>query len=44
VVVRRERTKSEQEAIAQGVIRWEEVPFLPWYGIAYALYDDQDAS
>jgi len=35
---------SEQEAVAQGVIRWEEVPFLPQYGIAYARYDDQDSS
>src|SRR5215203_372458 len=29
---------------SQGVIRWEEVPFLPQYGTAYVLYDDQEAS
>jgi hypothetical protein len=44
VVVKREWAMSEQEAVAQRVIRWEEVPFLPQYGIAYVLYDDQDAS
>jgi len=33
---------TEQEAIARGVIRREEVPFLPQYGTAYVLYDDED--
>ena len=33
---------TEQEAIAQGVIRREEVPFLSQYGTAYVLYDEQD--
>jgi hypothetical protein len=35
---------TEQETIAQGVIRREEVPFLPQYGTAYVLYDEQDAN
>jgi len=35
---------TEQEAIAQGVIRREEVPFLSQYGTAYVLYDEQDAN
>ena len=30
---------SQQDAVAQGVIRCEEVPFLPQYGTAYVLYD-----
>ena len=34
----------EQEAVARGVIRREEVPFLSEYGTAYVLYDEQDAS
>ena len=33
---------TEQEASARGVIRREEVPFLPQYGTAYVLYDEQD--
>ena len=32
-----------QEATARGVIRREEMPFLPQYGTAYVLYDEQDA-
>jgi hypothetical protein len=35
---------TEQVTIAQGVIRREEVPFLPQYGTAYVLYDEQDAN
>ena len=35
---------TEQEAVALGVIRREEVPFLPQYGTSYVLYDEQDAS
>jgi hypothetical protein len=34
---------SEQEAVAQGVKRREEGPFLPQYGTAYVPYDYQDA-
>jgi hypothetical protein len=33
---------TEQEAIARGVIRREEVPFLSEYGTAYVLYDEQE--
>jgi hypothetical protein len=32
----------EQEAIARGLIRREEVPFLSEYGTAYVLYDEQE--
>ena len=35
---------SEQEAVAQGVIRREVGPFLPEYGTAYVLYDEQNAN
>jgi hypothetical protein len=35
---------TEQEAVALGVIRREEVSFLPQYGTSYVLYDEQDAS
>ena len=35
---------TEQEASTQGVIRREEVPFLPEYGSAYVLYDEQIAN
>src|SRR5215204_571092 len=35
---------TEQEAVALGVIRREEVPFLSQYGTAYVLYDEQDAN
>jgi hypothetical protein len=34
---------TEQEATARGVIRLEEMPFLPQYGTSYVLYDKQDA-
>jgi hypothetical protein len=33
---------AEQEAIARGVIRREEMPFLSEYGTAYVLYDEQE--
>ena len=33
---------TEQGTIAQGVIRREEVPFLPQYGTAYVLFDERD--
>ena len=33
---------TEQEAIARGVIRREEVPFLSQYGTSYVLYDEQE--
>ena len=33
-----------REAIARGVIRREEMPFLSKYGTAYVLYDEQDAN
>jgi hypothetical protein len=33
---------TEQEAIARGVIRREEMPFLPQYGTAYVLYDEEN--
>ena len=42
--MRREQDMTEQEAIARGVIRREEVPFLSEYGTAYVLYDEPDAS
>jgi len=32
----------EQEAIARGLIRREEVPFLSEYSTAYVLYDEQE--
>ena len=44
MAVMREQAMSEQEAVAQGVIRREEVPFLPEYGTAYVLYDEQNAN
>ena len=31
-----------QGAVARGVIRREELPFLSQYGTAYVLYDEQD--
>jgi len=34
---------TEQEVVVRGVIRWEEVLFLPRYGTAYVPYDYQDA-
>jgi hypothetical protein len=34
---------TEQEATARGVIRREEMPFLPQYGTSYVLYDKLDA-
>jgi hypothetical protein len=43
VVLSREQAMSEQEAVAQGVKRREEGPFLPQYGTAYVPYDYQDA-
>jgi hypothetical protein len=42
VVASEERAMTEQETIAQGVIRREEVPFLSQYGTAYVLYDEQE--
>ena len=39
----REQAMTEQEATARGIIRREELPFLPQYGTAYVLYDKQDA-
>ena len=43
MVLSREQAMSEQEAVAQGVKRREEEPFLPQYGTAYVPYDYQDA-
>ena len=33
---------TEREATARGVIRREEMPFLPQYGTAYVIYDEED--
>ena len=33
---------AEQEAVAQGVIRREEMPYLSMYGTANVLYDEQE--